>query len=180
MRIVLKNNRQILLKRVDHNDFDRLNTYFQELSSDTLKRYGPHQFDLQSITELYINSDMNMGYIAINIETSEIIAYSIIRIGFLEHDSSRLRSYGLMLNHNSDCTFAPSVSDTCQSLGIGNHLFQFMLSDLKVNNFKRIILWGGVQSDNEKAINFYFKNGFRKIGEFEYHGLNYDMILEIV
>jgi hypothetical protein len=24
------------------------------------------------------------------------------------------------------------------------------------------------------------KNGFRMLGEFEYHGLNYDMILEIV
>jgi ribosomal protein S18 acetylase RimI-like enzyme len=38
---------------------------------------------------------------------------------------------------------------------------------------------GGVQSDNENAINFYTKAGFKMLGSFEHFGTNYDMMLTI-
>jgi GNAT superfamily N-acetyltransferase len=179
MIIQSKNNRQVLLRKLTPDDIVTLTGYFQKLGPETLKRYGPHKFDRQSLVELYQNSTLYTAYIAEDIETSVIIAYSVIKAGYLEHDNFRLQSYGLALSHKTDCTFAPSVADEWQSLGIGNSLFQFMLSDLKVTGRKRIILWGGVQSDNQKAVNYYLKNGFRILGEFEYNGPNYDMILEI-
>ncbi|MDO9255833.1 MAG: GNAT family N-acetyltransferase [Bacteroidales bacterium] len=179
MIIQSKNNRQVLLQRLTADDIDKLTGYFQKLGTETLKRYGPHGFDKQSLSELYKNAGNHAAFIAEDTETSEIIAYSVILSGYLEHDSFRLQSYGLTLNHVTDCTFAPSVADEWQSQGIGNSLFHFMLADLKLNGIKRIILWGGVQSDNQKAVNYYLKNGFRILGEFEYYGLNYDMILEI-
>lgn len=43
---------------------------------------------------------------------------------------------------------------------------------------KRIILWGGVQAGNEKAVSYYLKHGFRTVGQFEHNGNNYDMILD--
>jgi diamine N-acetyltransferase len=179
MIIQSKNDRQVLLRKLTPDDIDKLTVYFQKLGPETLKRYGPHKFDRQSLLELYQNSAIHTAYIAEDIETSDVIAYSVIKAGYLEHDSFRLQSYGLTLNHKTDCTFAPSVADEWQSLGIGNSLFRFMLADLKMNGIKRIILWGGVQSDNWKAVNYYTKNGFRITGEFEYNGPNYDMILEI-
>jgi GNAT superfamily N-acetyltransferase len=180
MIIETKNKQQILLRRLNPDDFDKLSKYFQQLSSETVRRFGPHGFDKKSIVDLFKNSDEYIGYIAQDIETSEIIAYSIIKTGYLEHDCFRLQSYGLTLNNKTDCTFAPSVADAWQSLGVGNSLFHFTLSDLKSINIKRIILWGGVQADNYKAVNYYTKHGFRTLGEFEYNGRNYDMILEII
>ena len=179
MIIQSKNNRQVLLRKLTPDDIDKLTIYFQKLGPETLKRYGPHKFDKQSLIELYQNSAIYTVYIAEDIETSYIIAYSVIKAGYLEHDSMRLQSYSLKLNPKTDCTFAPSVADEWQSYGIGNSLFHYMLADLKMNSIKRIILWGGVQSDNQKAVNYYLKNGFRVMGEFEYNGPNYDMILEI-
>lgn len=179
MIIQLKNNRQVLLRKLTPDDFDKLSDYFHQLSPETLKRYGPHKCDKESLTELYQNSGSYTGYIAEDTETSEIIAYSVIKSGYLEHDSSRLQSYGLNLNDITDCTFAPSVADQWQSLGVGNSLFQFILADLKENGRKRMILWGGVQSDNLNALNYYLKNGFLILGEFDYYGRNYDMVLEI-
>lgn len=179
MIIQSKNNRQVLLRKLIPHDIDKLTGYFQKLGPETLKRYGPHGFDKQSLFELYKNAGYHTAYIAEDAETSEIIAYSVILSGYLEHDSFRLQSYGLTLSHKTDGTFAPSVADEWQSLGVGNSLFHFMLADLKLNGIKRIILWGGVQSDNQKAVNYYLKNGFRMLGEFEYNGRNYDMILEI-
>ncbi|MEI6088454.1 MAG: GNAT family N-acetyltransferase, partial [Bacteroidota bacterium] len=88
-------------------------------------------------------------------------------------------SYGLNLDSNSDCTFAPSVDDRWQKLGIGKKMFEFILSDLKTRKIKRVILWGGVQATNENAIHYYLKNEFRILGEFEYNGNNYDMAFDI-
>ncbi len=180
MIIKAKNGRQVLLRKLIPADIDKLTYYFQCLGPGTLKRYGPHKFDTQSITEIYQPHGDHTAYIALDMETSEIIAYSVIKKGFLEHDGYRLQSYGIIPDSTTDCTFAPSVADEWQSLGVGNSLFRFLLADLIANGLKRIILWGGVQSDNDKALNYYLKNGFRTLGQFEHNGQNFDMILEII
>jgi ribosomal protein S18 acetylase RimI-like enzyme len=177
--VLLKNNKNILLRRLNSNDFDKLSEYLQNLSTETKKRFGPHLFDRETIINLYTNSNSANSYIAIDQEAQNIIAYSIIKIGYLEHDNVRLRSYGLVPDNNTDCTFAPSVADAWQGRGIGNALLNFILDDLITFKIKRIILWGGVQTKNYKAVNFYIKNGFKILGKFEYIGENYDMIKEI-
>jgi diamine N-acetyltransferase len=179
MIIQTKNGREINIRRLNSDDFDLLVDYLQYLSADTMKRFGPHKFDKQSIIDLFENSGCHLGYIAEDAFTAEIMAYCIVKMGYLEHDRFRLQSYGLTLSHETDCTFAPSVADQWQSLGIGNSVFSFILSDLKEKGIKRIILWGGVQCDNDKAVNYYSRNGFRTLGQFEYNGLNYDMVYEI-
>lgn len=179
MKIEAKNNRQVFLSRLNSNDIDNLFDYLQNLSSETKRRFGPHQFYKQAIIDFYKYPDTHLGYVALDVETKKIIAYSIVKIGYLGHDKFRLESYGVTLDNKTDCTFAPSVADSWQSCGIGNSLFHFILSDLKSTEVKRIILWGGVQMDNEKAINYYKKNGFKTIGQFNYNGENYDMIFDI-
>jgi diamine N-acetyltransferase len=179
MIVKTKNNRQVLLRRLGIDDIDILVSYLQLLSPETKKRFGPHPFDKQSVIDIYTKPKSHLGYIAQDIETLEIIAYSILRKGYLDHDGLRLQSYGLTLNNETDCTFAPSVTDIWQSQGIGNHLFRFILADLKIAGIKRIILWGGVQTENEKAVNYYKKHGFKTIGRFEYNGWNFDMVLDL-
>ncbi len=172
-------NKEIHFRRLRTNDYDSLFEYLQNLSTETTSRFGPHLFDKQSIIDTYEKSDDHIGFVAVDPETDGIIAYSIIKTGCLNHDSSRLMSYGLELNNKTDCTFAPSVADLWQNCGIGKALFNLILSEIIAKGISRIILWGGVQSDNKRAIEFYLRNGFRVLGEFEYNGLNLDMIYEI-
>jgi ribosomal protein S18 acetylase RimI-like enzyme len=179
MIVHAKNGKSVLLRKLSADDIEKVSDYLQNLGSETVRRFGPHGFDKQSVSELYKNPDQYTGYIAIDTETSGVIAYSIIKSGYLEHDGYRLQSYGLTPDEKTDCTFAPSVADQWQSQGVGNSLFHFMISDLKAKGFGRIILWGGVQSSNQKAVNYYLKNGFIKLGQFEHNGKNDDMILEI-
>lgn len=179
MLVTTKNNRQVFLRKLNSNDIDKLFDYLQHLRLETKKRFEPHSFDKQSIVQFHQNSGINLGYIALDIETTEIIAYSVIKIGYLEHDGIRLQSYGITPNKTTDCTFAPSVADLWQGYGIGNCLFNFILADLKLLNIKRIILWGGVQTDNDIAVNFYKKTGFTTSGQFYHNGENYDMFFDI-
>jgi GNAT superfamily N-acetyltransferase len=179
VKITAKNNKSVTLRKLVPGDYNSLCHYFQQLRTDTIRRFGPHPFDIHSISQIYSTTGLYSGYIAIEEETSTVIAYAVVKHGYLEHDRKRLESYGLTLSHITDCSYAPSVADEWQSLGIGNALFHHILSDIKGAEIMRIILWGGVQADNDKAINFYKRNGFISLGEFEYNGWNYDMIFNI-
>jgi GNAT superfamily N-acetyltransferase len=179
MLIEAKNKKLVFLRKLESKDFGDLFDYLQDLSAETKKRFGPHEFDQQSIVEFYKLPDIHRGYVALDIETNRIVAYSIIRIGYLGHDKIRLQSYGLTLDNTADCTFAPSVADLWQGCGVGNKLFHFILSDLKINKIRRIILWGGVQVDNDRAVSYYKRNGFKILGQFSHNGENYDMIFDV-
>jgi diamine N-acetyltransferase len=178
MQQFLIDGHNISIREFDHQDVDRLCYYLEHLSPASKNRFGPHAFDRKSILELYGDASFH-GFLAIDEKSGEVIAYAIIKIGFLEHESFRLRSYGFLPDQFTDSTFAPSVADDWQSRGIGHSIFQFALSYLKKIGIQRIILWGGVQSGNEKALGFYRKLGFITLGEFEYYGMNYDMYLPI-
>jgi GNAT superfamily N-acetyltransferase len=166
----------LIIRPFGLSDADDLADYFIGLSHETTRRYGPHPFDRATIVEIFSGNTGLLGYIAIEQDNQSIIAYSVIKYGVIHHDQVRLESYGLKINNQTDCTYAPSVADAWQSCGVGNLMFQFILDDLKSMGFRRIILWGGVQADNLKAVNFYRKNGFQEVGRFEHNGNNLDMI----
>jgi diamine N-acetyltransferase len=179
MIIQTKNKREVLLSVLSTNDLDALLYYLDHLSNETKKRFGPHPFDRAAVINFYKDPESHKGFVAFDTATGAIIAYAIIKTGYLHHDSQRLQSYGLSLSNLTDCTYAPSVADEWQGLGIGNSLFHFILSVLKPLAFERIILWGGVQADNTNALNYYTKNSFTILGQFDYNGLNYDMVYDI-
>lgn len=179
MILKTKNNKQVVIRLYNPDDVEALYDYFQRLSPETKKRFGPHSFDKQSIIEWYKSSVDYFAFVALEMETNKIVAYAIIKIGYLEHDSHRLRSYGIKPDQKTDCTFTPSVADDWQGMGIGNMLLQCLISALKTKGVKRIILWGGVQMENDNAVHYYLHNGFVILGQFSYNGENYDMALDI-
>jgi len=177
-QLITINNGQVVLRKLTPNDADALLYYLHHLSDDTKRRFGPHAFDRDSVVNFYHDESIT-GYIAADAVRSTIIAYSIIKTGYLFFDAASLSGYGLVLNHSDYCTFAPSVADQWQSLGIGKAVFNFILSDLQTREINKIILWGGVQADNKKAVNFYTSAGFKTLGKFEHNAVNFDMLMDI-
>ena len=153
--------------------------YLHHLSDETKSRFGPHAFDMPGLIDFYNSSNTIHGFIAEDIPCREIIGYTVIKEGVLEHDRGRLAQYGYPNLDNKCCTYAPSVADKWQGKGIGKMLFQFILGYCEQLQIDKIILWGGVQSTNERAVNFYKQLGFVTLGTFEYNGLNQDMVLAI-
>lgn len=173
------NKSLIQFSSFDSSQSVRLITYFNNLSQQSKSRFGPHPFNGESIAELAGNTEKYKMYVAVNPDDNSIVAYAIVLVGWLESDAPRLLSYGL-IPQKGDCTFAPSVADSWQSRGVGSDFFRFILDDLKTFfQLERIILWGGVQSSNHKAVGFYKKHGFTVLGEFEHNGGNFDMLLNI-
>ncbi len=177
--ITLKNGQLITIRLLNEADGSRLMAYVTHLSAETRQRFAPHSFDKATIEAIcaQINGDI-VRYIA-QTPDGELAAYMLVKIGVLPKDAGRMQSYGLPTDEQTDCTFAPSVSDRFQGSGLGSIMFEYILADLLRANKKRIILWGGVQAGNEQAIRYYQKLGFTKVGSFDRKGLNYDMIKEI-
>jgi GNAT superfamily N-acetyltransferase len=77
-----------------------------------------------------------------------------------EGELKRFAQYPIRLNLAIDYIFAPSVVDAHQSQGIGTVLLSFVESELRKLGLENIILWGGVQQRNQKAVQFYKKKWF--------------------
>lgn len=157
-------------------DCEALHIYLMQLSPETKKRFAPHAFDAETIHKMFFASDdVFQALVAIDTTTEIIVAYTALRRGIPPHDIDRYMSYGIKPCTHSDCLIAPSVTDALHGKGLGSIMLAAVLSELQRSLFRRIFLWGGVQSSNHKAIRFYQKHGFITLGQFEHHGTNHDM-----
>ena len=179
MATTLINGNPITLQLITPSDYSTLSHFLESLSDDSKRRFGPHGFDTLSITEFYAQHTI-YGFVAKELTSNNIIAYTVVKRGFWPHDEFRYIGYGLTMSQQTDATLAPAVADLFQGSGVGFELLKFTLAYLKNEKFERVFLWGGVQADNYKAIRFYERNGFVKLGGFEYHGYNYDMVLDLM
>lgn len=173
-----KQHKEVLIRLLNNSDFDRLMHYLYSLRAETIQRFQPHSFQPQELLAFYAQQGTE-ACVAIDTATEEMVGYAVLKKGLLQHDVPRLEQYHYPLQYDAAYTFAPSVKDDWQSTGVGQLMLNFVRTEMQTRNIRQLVLWGGVQSSNEKAVRFYRKNGFRQLGFFEYNGLNEDMLLEL-
>lgn len=173
-----RDHRTVLFRELIHTDYDKLTSYLTNLSDESKRRFGPHPFTRSAVEEFHQSQKDVTGFVAIDQEQN-VVAYALIARGVLDEDQPRFLGYGLLPDANSWCTFAPSVADQWQSCGLGSQMFECIAAYCSSKGYKNVMLWGGVQSTNTKAVNYYLKLGFVKLGEFEHNGPNDDMMLQL-
>jgi len=181
MKYQLSNGKVIEVRLLANSDNEKLFEYFdQDFSAESKSRFGPHLFDRDSINTICNKLDDEIKrYVAIDKDGS-IIAYMLVKQGMIEWDEKRYAERSLIYDHNTSVTFAPSIADAWQRSGIGSLMNTVIESDLKKQGIHFIILWGGVQATNEKAVSFYKKHGYKYIASFWHEGKdNYDMVKEL-
>ena len=177
--VLTKQNKPVTLRQLSGNDLDRLLAYLHQLSPATVRRFQPHSFHKDEVINFYHHPE-HEAWVAVDPSSETIIAYTVLKKGYLHHDYPRLQQYGVDISYDHCYTIAPSVTDEWQSTGVGQLLFNNVIAEMKNRDVKQLILWGGVQTDNHKAVRFYQKNGFRSLGHFQYNGLNEDMLLQLI
>ncbi len=179
--ITMRNGDAATLRPMRKDDAERFAVYLDALSAETRARWGPHAFDGDTARAICrdIESDDVLRYIATTTNDGEefIIAYILLKMGVWDSDKARYAAIGIDLTAITDCTLAPSVADAYQNSGIGSLMVSHLLRCAPLMGRTRIVLWGGVQATNDRAIHFYSKCGFRKVGEFYTDKNNWDMIL---
>ena len=181
MKVQLRGGRTAAIRLLEESDKMSLYNYLQNLSTESRSRFGPHPFDQQTINSICEQPDKDIQrYIAVDESTSVIEAYMLIQLGMIEADQQRYAQRNQFFSHDTTVTYAPSVADDWQSAGLGTAMVNIIETELKNRGIHHIVLWGGVQATNLKAINFYKKNGYQFVASFWYDDKdNHDMIKEL-
>lgn len=181
MELILKNSQKITVQLLNNTHTQKLFDYLSSLSAETKSRFGPHPFDWQTVNEICTSTDDVLRYIAINEFTGDIVAYMLFKQGMIYWDEKRYAERKQQFNYSSTVTYAPSVADAYQSSGLGSLMYQEIEKELKAKGTAHIILWGGVQATNERAVNFYKKFGYQLYGSFWHDEKeNLDMVKHLI
>jgi len=180
-RITLKNNKTVLVRKLEGGDKECLYNYLQLLSGESRSRFGPHPFDWPAVMAIFDQPDNTITrYIAVSEHETILVAYMLIKQGMTEADQQRYAQRKQFFDKDKTCTFAPSVADGWQSTGLGTAMSTCIEKELQERGINKIILWGGLQASNLKAVNFYKKRGYQFIASFWHDEKdNYDMIKEL-
>jgi ribosomal protein S18 acetylase RimI-like enzyme len=181
MNIQLKNGQKVQVRLLQDTDINNLFNYLSSLSAETRSRFGPHPFDKQTVEFICTTVDDVMRYVAIDQSNGEIIAYMLFKQGMIYWDDKRYAERNQHFNYSTVVTFAPSVADAFQSSGLGSAMYDEIEKELKAKGIQYIILWGGVQATNERAVNFYKKFGYELKGSFWHDEKdNLDMVKQLI
>jgi diamine N-acetyltransferase len=181
--VSLRTGEQATLRPLQPDDALRLGAYFTALSAETRSRYGPHPFDQTTADAICAALEpadiLRMVATVPHHGEERIIAYFLLKHGLWENDRERYNRLGIPLDTETDSTLAPSVADDYQDQGVGSLMIRHVLRVAAMLSRQRLVLWGGVQATNVRAIHFYTKSGFIKVGEFYTNMNNHDMILSL-
>jgi len=177
-KIILKNKKIVLVRELEPADKESLFNYLQMLSPESRSRFGPHPLDWATIQAIFDQPHESIKrYIAIRDTENAVIAYMLIQQGMIEADLQRYSQRNQFFDLDKTVTFAPSVADDWQSTGLGAAMSAWIEKELRDREINKIILWGGVQGSNLKAVNFYKKSGYQFLASFRHDEKdNYDMI----
>jgi diamine N-acetyltransferase len=178
MIVTLQNNEKITIRLLEPFDEENLFQYLLNLSPESRSRFGPHAFDRETVFDICTQLPGDTGrYIGEQQRTGYVIAYFLVKQGMIEFDRQRYAARQQYFPETTTVTFAPSVADSWQSTGLGTAMNAFIEGQLIAAGIKHVILWGGVQATNEKAVNYYTKLGYQYVASFAHEGMNnYDMV----
>ena len=180
----LRSGEEAVLRPLEASDAEALGDLFVSLSEATLALYAPHPFDRATAQELcrnIRNAETTRMIAAVGEGGAErIIAYFILVWSVMPGELRRYAELGIDLASREGCTLAPCVADAYQDQGVGSAVMAHVIPLARRLGFKSMILFGGTREENVRAIHFYEKHGFRKVGEFIEESVNnYDMIMDL-
>ena len=173
----------LVLRPLGAEDVDALAAFLMRLSPETRHFSIFNSYDhimAQALCDA-INRYDKLRFVVERASPPAIIGLMEFSLDIPEGDLRRYAEYGVPLDARHDCRFGPTLADEYQGVGVGSALFPALIDVVRRFGKQRMILWGGVLADNHRALRFYEKQGFRRVGSFtEDDGLRVvDMILDL-
>lgn len=173
----------LIIRPLESTDVDALAQFFHALSPQT-RYFATFEDDDGTTAQEWCDAIARYDKLRFVIQpqgSPRIVGVLEFSFAITEADSLRYTAYGITLDAQTDCRFGPTLADDYQNRGVGTLVLPFSTEVARRFGKRRMILWGGVYTDNERAIRYYEKNGFRRVGTFaDPHGLeSLDMLLDL-
>lgn len=170
-KLTLEDEVSLLYRPLEKHDDEALAAFLESLSQNTRDKWLRDGYDKRAAQEMCdaIARYDKLRMIAVNtcVQKTFVIALYEFSFDIPESDRVRFESYGIKVSEDMDCRFGPCLRDEYQGRGIGTALMAPTFQIARLFGRRRILLWGGVHADNDRAIAFYQKNGFYEVGRFK-------------
>lgn len=163
-----------LLRHLAIDDVGALQAFFESLGARSRSRFRPHALDPET-TRLVVAAPGRSTLRLVVTEGSLIVAYFILEPQVSEHEIGRFREQGITLEPGRDFMFAPAVSDRLHNTGIASDVMPHLLRLARAAGARSLVLMGGTQATNPRAIAFYEKFLFKRHGGYQTEVFNHDM-----
>ncbi|TAA48401.1 GNAT family N-acetyltransferase [Corallincola spongiicola] len=170
-------DQQFSLRLLHRDDGAALARYFAQMGEDTRRRFGPHPLTEAFADELVQKGDDSADRFVMTSDDGKIAAYFIFERQAFPHEMQRYAEQGIVLAAGQDISFAPSVADAYQNSGVASAAMPALIGYARSMGAKSLVLMGGTQATNERAVRFYEKFGFRRHGGYQTELYNHDMRL---
>jgi GNAT superfamily N-acetyltransferase len=169
---------QYIFRKLEKADSPLLATYFPGLSKETQSRFGPHPLTAEHAEKLCrLKQDSADRFVLLTESQDEIIGYFIVEYGDAPDEAKRYQAQGIDLNPKLDPTFAPSMADAYQNKSLASRVMPLVIDAVREKGARSLVLMGGTQESNHRAIAFYEKFGFKRYGGYQSDVYNHDMRL---
>ncbi len=174
--------RMRLIRPLRPRDGERFSRFLSALSRDTRRFFAPHGLEWQDGQQLVAELDPSQVLRLLLLDKSgpeeEVLGYLILQMGLAAHEAERFACYGIEYDPELCVSLAPVVAEGWQSQRLPAPLLKQALHLRRELRRHAVILTGGVQAANRRAVHFYSRHGFHRLGSFEWPQgvLNDDMI----
>jgi diamine N-acetyltransferase len=167
-RLTLHNSKVVTFRPLMPDDADRLAVFLGELSAESRRLSTFDGYDQAAAKELCdaIGRYDKLRFVLEEESSGRIVGILELSLGLPDGDIQRYQKAGVALEEDTDIRFGPTLADDYQGSGVGTAVFPLVIDVARALGKKRIILWGGVLSDNSRAIHYYEKHGFKPMGGF--------------
>ncbi|MDF6019579.1 GNAT family N-acetyltransferase [Streptomyces sp. JH34] len=181
-RLTLGDGSEAVFRPLAHTDVGRLAGFLQAQSAGSRRFSTFDGYGLATARELCgaIARHDKLRLVLEDVASGRIVGLLEFSLDTVPSDVARYREAGILLT-GADCRFGATLADDHQGRGVGTSVFPLAVNAARRLGKARIILWGGVRSDNHQGIRYYEKHGFRQVGSFrEADGSrSLDMILDL-
>ncbi|NGN63510.1 GNAT family N-acetyltransferase [Streptomyces sp. A7024] len=182
-RLRLGDGTAAALRPLEHGDARGLAAFLGGLSAETRRLSTYDGYDLAAARELCAAiARYDKLRLVLEVDSGAVAGLVEFSLAIMPDDMARYGAAGIRLGERTDVRFGITLADAWQGRGVGTAVFPLVEEVARRLGRSRIILWGGVLADNPRALRFYEKNGFRRVGAFTDSGgrASIDMIREPV
>jgi GNAT superfamily N-acetyltransferase len=174
----------VVLRSLRADDTDRLAAYFEALTPATTTRFQPHPLTREQAGILCgaVDGAVDGAESVLRLvleHDNGVIGYFILELTVRSDDAARYAAQGITLEAGRDLLFAPSVADAWQDRGLSSLALPHLIALARQAGARSLVLMGGTQATNARAIRFYEKFGFEHRGGYQTGVWNHDMRLLI-
>lgn len=167
--LTLRDGRPVEVRRLRSDDAAAFGRFLEALGATTRSFFGPHPLTAPEASRLCAaQPERDALRLVVTGPGGRIVAYFILEFGLRDEDARRYAARGQPLDPATTVTLAPVVADDCQNTGVAGVAFPSVVAAARATGRTHLVLMGGTQERNARAVRFYLREGFTPHARFEH------------